>query len=143
MATITGLDFLSTDPIDKIVQQGTVTVTNDGATNQAPQTSKIVESTVTNNYGKAVFCRYMWSVDGTNYNGADTHLVYSYTLTNGGGSSTLGGLKAAVSVGVSASTITFRTANGLHGNVSDDGVTYTYTPTSQTFTIKYALFEID
>lgn len=142
MATITGLDFLSADPIDKIVAQGMVTVTNDGATNQAPQTAKIVESTITNPYGKAVFCRYIWSIDSTNYNSPTSHLVYSYTDTTPGGSSTLAGLKAAVSVGVSNSSIIFRTANGYHGDISDDGTTYTYTPISLTFTIKYALFEV-
>lgn len=142
MADITKLDFLSADPIDKIVATGSVTVTNDGATNQAPQTAKIVENSITNPYGKAVFCRYIWSVDGVNFNSPESHLVYTYTDTTPGGSSTLAGLQAAVSVGVSSTSIIFRTANGYHGNVSDNGTTYTYTPNSQTFTIKYALYEV-
>lgn len=137
------LQFYSGDPIDKVVATRTVTYTNDGATTQAPQTAKIQTDTIDNPYGKKCFARFKWSVDGTNFNSPTTVLSYTYTSTNPGGSTIITGQKAAVSVGVSDSTIYFVTGNGWHGDVSDDGTTYTYTPTSQTFTIKYALFEVE
>lgn len=147
MSTLTDLDllsFLSLHAIDKVVDSGTISIVNSGATTQAPQTAKIVESTLTNSYGRAAFVRLVWSIDGgTNYQSLDSQLVYTFTITvtPPGTTATFSGLKAAVSVGVSNSLITFTTANGLHGNVSDNGVTYTYTPTSLTFNIKYAIFE--
>ena len=144
------LNFYTGDPVDKIVYENIVTITNDGATSQAPQSSKIVEQRIANPYGKKVFCRFVYSVDGgTSYNGQDAHLAYTYTITvippspGAGFVSTLGGLKAAVSIGVSDSEIVFRTANGLHGNATDNGTVYAYTPTSQDFIIKYALFEVE
>lgn len=134
--------FDSIHPIDKVVGTGTVSVVNSGATTQAPQTAHIVTSTIANPYNKKVYVRGIFSVDGTNYNSLDSHLIYTFSMTIPGPStSTLRGLKAGCSIGVSDSTIYFRTANGFHGNVTDDGVTYTYIPTSLTFTIKYALFE--
>lgn len=146
----TKLNFFTGDPVDKIVHEGTVTITNDGATNQAPQSSKIVESRIANPYGKKALCRFVFSVDGgASYNGQDAHLAYTYTITlippspGAGIVVTLGGLRAAVSIGVSASEIIFRTANGYHGNVTDNGTVYAYTPISQDFIIKYALFEVE
>lgn len=144
----TKLAYSSEDPIDKIVSTGTITVVNDGATSPTYQKAKIVTSTITNPYGKKCFVRARWSVDGTNKNSLHTHLVYTFVVSTVPGdpghpaSATLNGLKAAVSIGVSNSTIYFRTANGLHGNVSGT-TTPSYTPTSQTFTIDYALYEIE
>lgn len=132
--------------IDKIVATGTKTIVNDGATSDAPQSSKIVTSTALNPYGKKCFCRFVYSVDGgTSYNGQDAHLAYTYDYTIPAipVTTTLGGLKAAVSVGVDATNVNFITANGWHGNVTDDGVTRSYTANSQTFIIKYALYEIE
>lgn len=144
------LNFFTGDPVDKIVAEGTITITNDGATSQAPQTAKIVEQRIANPYGKKALCRFVYSVDGgASFNGQDAHLAYTFTITlvppspGAGIVVTLGGLKAGVSIGVTASEIIFRTANGLHGNVTDNGTVYTYTPTSQDFIIKYALFEVD
>lgn len=146
----TKLNFFTGDPVDKIVYEGTASITNDGATSQAPQSAKIVESRITNPYGKKALCRFVFSIDGgTSYNGQDAHLAYTYTITlvppspGAGIVTTLGGLKAAVSIGVSDSEIVIRTANGFHGNVTDNGTIYTYTPTSLTFDIKYALFEVE
>lgn len=139
------LAFLSHHPIDKIVETGTYEVTNDGDTTgaQTPQKAKIVTDSINNPYSKKVFVRFVWSVDGTNFNAPDSHLIYSFTITNPAPATvTLSGLQAAVAVGISSDTIKFITANGYHGDVDDDGVTYTYTPISQTFTFKYALFEV-
>lgn len=133
-------------PIDKIVNTGTKTIVNNGATTAAPQTSKIVTSTDPNPYLKKCFCRFVYSIDGgVSYNGEDAHLAYTYdyTFTPGPFTSTLGGLKAAVSVGVDAANVNFVTANGYHGNVTDDGVNITYTTNSLTFIIKYALYEVE
>lgn len=144
------LIFYSGDPIDKIVgdiDPDIVQVTNSGATSNDPFAAKIVESTISNPYGKKCLVRFKWSIDDSNFDSPKTHLYYLWTLSFTGGSEQLGGLKGAVSVGVSDSTITFRTANGDHGDASVtstvSGNVYTYTPTSHTFYIQYVLFEVD
>lgn len=150
---VTKLNFYSGDPIDKIVWSDTVTYTNDGnttttGTNDGDQAAKIQLDTIPNPYGKKVFARFVWSIDGTNFNAADAHIDYSFTITLTDipvTSTPLQALKAGVAIGVSASTITFQTANGFHGNSSRTSAASTstgYTPTSLTFTIKYALFEV-
>lgn len=142
------LNFFTGDPVDKIVYQNTITITNDAATSQSPQTSKVVEQRITNPYGKKVLCRFVYSVDGgVSYNGQDAHLAFAFTITGippaPAFSTVLGGLRGGVSVGVSASEIIFRVASGYHGDVTDNGTVYTYTPISQNFIIKYALFEVE
>jgi hypothetical protein len=139
-------------PIDKVVQQGTITLANDGNTTAhitSYQTAKITETTATNTYGRAGLVRAKWSIDGgTNWQSLDSELTYAFTVTSVPGdpghpiSTTLSGLDAAVSIGCSDSTLTFRTANGGHGNVTGI-ITPSYTPTSRTFIIKYALYERD
>lgn len=134
------LQFFSNDPIDKIVQEGEVTVVNDGASADY-QKAKIVESTVANDYGRAGLVRARWSIDGgTSWNSLDTEIVYTFTLTAPG--VTDSGLDSAMSIGCTDSTITFRTANGRHGNVGGSPPS-SYTPTSRTFTIQYALYEVE
>lgn len=127
------LNFLSLDPIDKIVYEHEVTIVNDGATS-FPEDAKIVTSSEANPYGKAVFARARWSVDGgSSWQDIDSRLMFEYTDSG----NTLYGLKAAMSIGCDDNTVHFRTANGLHGDV----VAGAYTPTSLTFIIQYALFE--
>lgn len=129
------LNLISLDPVDKIVHQGEVTITNDGAT-LFPEESKIVTATATNPYGKAVFARARWTVDGgASWQSMDSRIMFQYQDLDLG--ATLYGLRAAISIGCSDSSVHFRTANGYHGNVSAGA----YSPTSQTFTIQYALFE--
>jgi hypothetical protein len=148
------LHFLSTDPIDKIVQQGEITIVNDGntttsGTGTGEQTARIVSDTVPNSYGRAGLVRARWSIDGgTNWQSLETEIVYTFTLTitDIPLTDTLSGLDSAISIGCSDSTITFRTANGRHGNVSilsTDPIGTGYTPTSRTFIIQYALYEWD
>lgn len=139
------ISFFSGHPIDKIVSIGNTTITNSGATTNAPQESFVVSSSVTNPYLKKCFVRAKFSIDGTNYQSTDSHLLYPYTITVPAVPITvaLSGLRAAVSVGVSDSTIHFRTANGYHGNVTQVGANYTYTPISQDFHIIYAIFEVE
>lgn len=130
---VTKLNFYSGNPIDKVVYEGSVTIVNDGATS-FPEEAKIVTSTQTNPYGKAVLARARWSVDGgSSWQNLNSRLLYGFT--NAG--TTQWGLKAAISIGCSSSQVHFRTANGYHGDV----VAGAYTPTSQTFLIEYALFE--
>ena len=150
MPLANNLDNLSVsnfNPIDKIVQQGEITIVNDGDTGTEYQTAKIVSGTVTNDYGRAGFVRARWSIDGgTNWQGLESKLTYVFTLNTEPGdlghptSVQLSGLDSAISIGCSDSTITFRTANGRHGAVTGLN-TPTYTPTSRTFLIQYALFE--
>lgn len=133
-----GLAFTSTLDIDKVVQQGEITIVNDGDTDFY-YTAKIEEDTVPNDYGRAGLIRARWTIDGgSNWQALEAELIYTFTLTAFG--TTLQGLDSAISIGCSDSTITFRTANGRHGNVSGTGP-FTYTPTSRTFTIEYALYE--
>lgn len=151
---VTKLNFYSGDPIDKVVATGTVTYTNNGnttitGTNTGDQSAKVQNDTIANPYGIKSFVRFKWSIDGgTNYNGAETRIIFGFTITYTDIPATsppLQGLSAAVSIGVSASTITFQTANGLHGNSSRllaDSTSTGYAPTSQTFTIQYALYEV-
>lgn len=145
---IDALQFYSGYPIDKIIETNTVSIVNNGATNQAPQTANITTDTFPNSYGKQCFVRFVWSIDnGANFNSSTSHLVYTFTYNTVAPlpvtSSTLSGLQAAVSIGVSNNNVTVLTGNGYHGTVTDNGTTYTYTPISQTFIIKYALFSID
>jgi len=145
MIDVDKLNFLSLHPIDKVVMEGTISIVNSGAT-AFPQDSLIVSSSITNTYGRKAFARASWSVDsGANYQSLESQVTYSFlynTVAPAPVTSTpLRGLSGAISIGVSDSQVTFRTANGLHGTVTDDGTTILYTPTSQTFIIKYAIFE--
>lgn len=141
MIDIDKLNYHSAYPIDKVVASGTVSIINDGATSSSQQ-ARIVTETIENPYGKAVFARGIFSVAGGDYNSIQSHLLYTFSYTTPGPSTaTLAGLKAAVSIGVSDSSIYIRTANGFHGAVNDDGVTITYTPTSLIFLVRYVLYE--
>jgi len=143
------INFSSKNPIDKIVQQGEVTITNDGDTGESSQRAKIVESSILNSYGRAGLVRARWSIDGgTTWQGLESEILYIFTISTISGdpghpsSAQIKGLDSAISIGCSDSLLTFRTANGKHGNVSGTqpgGITYT--PTSRTFTIQYALYE--
>lgn len=139
------VNFFTGDPIDQIVYQDTISIVNDGATSSS-QSAKIVTQNITNPYGKKALVRFVYSVDGVDFQPEDAHLVYTYTITISSIpiTQTMGGLRAAVSVGVSDTEIKFRTANGYHGNSTrvNPGDPENYTPISQTFTIKYSIFEV-
>ena len=147
------LQFYTGDPIDKIVATAVQkTIVNDGNTTGALgtwQTAKIVSEDYVNPYGRQCFVRGKWSIDGgTTWNTFETHLRHTFTilLTNPVLPSQQGmGLKAAVSIGVSDTTVRIVTANGDHGNVTINigtGVE-SYTPTSHSFLIEYELFEVE
>lgn len=146
MIDINKVQFSSAYPIDKAVApEQTVIVVNSG--NTAPngsQTANIFSSTVANPYGKKCFVRYKWSIDNSNFNSPLAHIDYTFNYTVPGPfTSVLNGLKAAVSIGVSDTTVTFLTANGFHGNVTVDGSgNESYTPNSLTFFIQFILYEI-
>lgn len=140
MPLLDKLNFLSKHPIDKIVQEGEVTVVNDGDTGTDYQTAKIVTSTTANSYGRACLARARWSIDGgSNWQALEGQLVYTFLVQPFG--ATLDGLDSAISVGCSDSLVYFRTANGRHGTVTNADSTPSYTPTSRTFLIQYALYE--
>jgi len=155
MPDLTKLNFFSRYPIDKIVQQGEITIVNDGdtrsgsGTNTGPETAKIVTGSQANNYGKTCLARARWSTDGgSNWQALEAELVYTFTITYTDipvTSDPLQGLDSAISVGTTTSQVQFRTANGRHGNVSTtSGNPFAgYTPTSKTFIIQYVLYEKD
>ena len=146
------LNFYSFDSIDKIVDSGEVVIVNDGnttssGTNTGPQTAKIVSLSIPNPYGRAALIRARWSIDGgSNWQGLESRLLYSFTITLTDipvTSSPLKALQSAVSVGSNNTNIEFRTANGQHGNqskLSTQG-NVGYTPVSQTYRIQYWLYE--
>lgn len=138
------ISMTSDHNIDKIVYQNTISVVNSGATGQEDFTAFIVTGTAPNPYGRKCFARFRWSVDnGTTWQAQNTKIIYLYkiTLTSIPLTDYVNGLSAAMSVGCNKDTIFFRTANGLHGDVIDNGVTTSYTPIPQTFLIEYSIFE--
>lgn len=140
MPSLDKLGFLSRHPIDKIVQEGEFTVINDGDTGTDYQQAKIVTATTTNNYGRAALARARWSIDGgSSWQALEAQIIYTFTVQPFG--ATLNGLDSAMTIGCSDSLVYFRTANGRHGTVSNADTTPTYTPTSRTFLIEYALYE--
>jgi hypothetical protein len=147
MVDVAKVNYFSGDPIDKVVQEGSISIVNDGATSISTS-AKIVQETVANSYGRATLMRARWSTNGgTDWQALETEVLYTFNNNYNGmfGSFTtlLSGLRSAVSVGCSDDLIYFRTANGLHGDVAQDDVGSTYTPTSLTFLIQYALYERD
>lgn len=142
-------DFLfnSDFPIDKVLQTGEVTIVNDGNTSSMTagyQRGKIVTSSAPNTTGQICSVRYVWSIDGTNWQSPSSHLWYSFTVSHPSGSSPMGAVQGAVAVGISTSSVHFRTLNGSHGAVSiNSSGNASYTPISRTFRIKYALFARD
>lgn len=147
------LQFYTGDPVDKIVAPIVQrTIVNNGSTSSQAgtwQSARIVSEDYENPYGKRCFVRGKWSIDGgTTWNTFDTKLKYSFTilLVNPVNPSQTGqGLLAAVSIGVSDSTVRIVTANGDHGNVTVNIGTgaQTYTPVSHTFLVEYELFEVE
>lgn len=154
MADIDLLSFLSDNPIDKIVfptlttDNNEITIVNDGDTTSLLggfSQAKIVEDTRPNPYGRAALARARWSIDGgDNWQALESKILYGYNLiVTGIGTFPNGGLDSAISIGCDDSTVYFRTANGRHGNVTQNpmsGAT-SYTPTSRTFLIQYWLYE--
>lgn len=145
--------FLSGHPIDKIVKSGEITIANSGNTTASgngggDQAAYIVETSVPNTYGRAGLIRAIWTTDDwATRNSLDAVLWYSYTITFtdvGYTSPPILGLSTAISIGADESSIYFRTANGIHGDVvttTAAPITSGYTPTSKTFKIKYWMYE--
>lgn len=115
----TKLGFYSGDPIEKIVQEDTLSYTVAAGTPSDIPPYPGVLKTVTNTYGKKCLSSVSWSIDGSNFNSSRDSINY----TNG----TLHELvtKASVNCGVYATTVYFYIVNN-------------YT-SSLTFTINYAL----
>lgn len=145
------LTFYTGDPIDKIVAPSVRrTIVNSGNTGGTTQwqTANIVQRDYDNPYGKKCFVRGKWSIDGGDtWNTFEAHLLFSFTIviTNPSQPSQTGsGLKAAVSIGVSDTSVRIVTANGDHGNVTVNATSgaQSYSPISHTFLVEYELFEV-
>lgn len=150
------LGALSKHPNDKIVDEGEITIVNNGDTDDGDpnsgsyQTSKIVMETRDNNYEKASFIRARWSIDGgSNWYSLYDQIIYLFDMNvifdDGTDTQPNWNLDSAISVGCNNSTIYFRTANGKHGDVELDlttgGSGESYTPIPRTFIIQWWMYE--
>lgn len=154
MPTINYDNFVSLSGFshDKIVQQGTVaegtevTIANPGQSSGSTANFakyNIVQSTVDNNYGKPVFVRYRWSVDGgATWQGAKSSFPMTFDLA---GTQDTTAPDKRVSVGSDSDFIYFRTASNGHDGDEWDGVgqSWNNSPQSTTFIIEYWAYELD
>lgn len=146
-ADLTKLGFHSQHPIDKIVQEGEITIVNDGDTGTDYYWANIETDSTPNTYGRAGLIRARWSIDGgSNWQSLDSVIGYTYTVETEAGDpghpadTTTQGLDSAISIGADDNFIYFRTANGKHGTVTGTS-TPSYTPTSRTFIIQWWMYE--
>lgn len=147
------LEFVSSAEIDKIVDQGDISIVNSGPFGTSYAGSdRIVQIDTPNHYGKPCLVRFRWSIDGNPFNSPETMLSYAFTVdaTAWGGpvSDPLPGVVAACAVGVNAGGVLFRTVNGHHTNVAYTGTAMSpgpdnFSPISHTFRIQYVLLELD
>lgn len=149
MPSLDKLSYLSAHPIDKIVQEGEITIVNDGdttssGTDTGPYSLKIVQENQANNYGRAGFINARWSVDNREtWREQNGYLMGFFLITDIPLQPHLPerNIDSAISVGSSNTQIFFRTGNGVHGNV--DYSTEEYTPISRTFIIQWWMYERD
>lgn len=141
-------NFFSQDPADKVVIHNTITIVNDGDTTGMSGSNwllcKVATDSIPNTYGQKCLIRARWSIDGgTSWQGMRDKVAYGFTYTHTPSSTVISqvNIDGAISVGSSDDTIYFRTINGRHGNVTDNGTTASYTPTSRTFLIEYWVYE--
>lgn len=142
------LQYYSGDPNDKVVVEGTIDIYNAGPSGPSYATSdSIVSESIPNPHGKKCMVRFKWKIDSEDYVSQDTIQEYSFAID----ATFLGGpilpadpgCKGAVSVKVTDTTITFRTNNGHHGTVVYTAGDDAYTAVPHTYTIEYALYEVD
>lgn len=147
MPSLDALGFYSEHPIDKVVQEGSVSIFNDGdTTNQDNrfQSSKIVVDTVPNVYGREGLIRARWSINGGNdWQSLYSQIIYTFMVNYPDSLEQISwNLDSAISVGSNTSQIIFRTANGKHGNVDlSDPQNPQYATQSRTFDIQYWMYE--
>lgn len=140
--------LLSTDyPMDKVLHTGTATIVNDGNTTPTGQYqfSKEAELWLPNPTGRACFIRFMWRVGAEEWQSSNTRTSYGFNIIMGGSAvATLAAIKGGVTMGCTANDIYIRTINASHGDVFfTPPSTYSYSPISRTFTIKYALYSME
>lgn len=120
--SVSDLQFYSGYPIDKIVQQDTVTFpVSAGTPKTVPPFPSVLES-VGNGYGQKVFVTASWSTDGTNFNSSLTTLMY---FSSGLAENVV---KSSVNCGSDSGFIYFYIVNNF--------------TSSLTFTINYAAYAI-
>lgn len=120
--SVDDLQFYSGYPIDKIVQQDTLSFTvSAGSPTDVPPFPGVLE-TVGNGYGQKAFVAASWSIDGTNFNSSLTTLMYfsSGFMENI--------VKASMNCGVDSGFVYFYLVNNFTGSL--------------TFTINYAVYAI-
>lgn len=134
--------LLNTDfPIDKIVYSSDIiSITNPGPTSPS-ELANIVTHDIVNPVGKRVFLKFKWSLDNANWETGNSHIWFSFTRITPGGDFAAAGLKGAVSVGIDADNVYIRTASGYHGDTTYNPDP-SFSPISQTFYIKYWLYEV-
>lgn len=145
------LNFLGTDPIDKVVVSDALPIRRTVAGPSGhfyTGSDNIQVITADNPYKKKVLCDYKWSVDnGATFNSPETILKYSFTVdaTALGGpvSDPITGFKAAVDVGVDANSVYFQLFNGWHGNVTYTLGDDVFSSFPQDFLVEYVLFEVE
>lgn len=163
MEDINALSFISKYPMDKIVEEGTMTLVHPGAVGYTGGTdvnlprARVASTSTPNNYGKALMMRAKFSVDGgTTWHEAGDELTFFWVQTLYYNGTPLGQLRLvssrlSLSVGCNDSNVYAR-ATGVFLSGSDIRVTITdpspnwvysgWTAVSQTITIKYWLFEL-
>lgn len=134
-------------PIDKVVYVSDEKTITNSSVSGSYQEAHITTNDYTNDYGKKVFARAIWSFDGVSWKSTHSRVPYTFDVNYSGMfgsfSQKLSALKGAVSIGVSDSYVRILTGAGYHGNVAQDDVSDTYSSIPQTFHVKYALFEIE
>lgn len=118
--------YFSDDPIDKIVLQGQISVSNAGSvsTNTGYDVNypgmSGTSNSIANPYGRSAMVRYRWSVDGgATWSGQDSNMFYGYSVdgrVNGVHQewAPTASLRGMVAVGTTSSNIVFRTLSNYH-----------------------------
>lgn len=134
------IQFISQNPIDKIVQSGSLSIVNPGNSSNA-YIGKLTTTSVTNNYGKSCLVRIKWRISGiTDWLGLEAMPMYEYSSSYTGGPTIYESAQyGQVTVSSDDNYINFNTINLSHSNLVDGS----FTAISRTFEIQYWAYEKD
>lgn len=140
--------FSSQYPIDKVVATGEFTVHTPAPSGAFYYNSGVLQTdTIANPYGKKCYVRYVWSTNFVDYAPPESIIEYGFNIdasgVGGPATNPINGVKSATAMGVSDSTISFMSYNGLHGNVTYTFGNDIFTGVALDFHYKYALFEVE